>query len=109
MAYTPDKGDIVWLNFNPQAGHEQRGLRPALVITPKEYNKKTNLAICCPITSHVKGYPFEVQINGKKVIGVALADHLKNLDWKAREVKFIEKASSSVLKECINKISALLF
>jgi mRNA interferase MazF len=108
MSYVPDRGDIVWLNFTPQAGHEQRGTRPALIISPKIYNKKTNLALCCPITSNVKGYPFEVVVKGKKIDGVVLSDHLKNLDWKAREIKFIEKASIQVLTECIDKISTLI-
>ena len=108
MSYVPDRGDIVWLNFTPQAGHEQRGTRPALIISPKIYNKKTNLALCCPITSNVKGYPFEVVVKGKKIDGVVLSDHLKNLDWKAREIKFIEKASIQVLTECIDKISTLV-
>lgn len=108
MSYVPDRGDIVWLNFTPQAGHEQRGTRPAIIISPKIYNKKTNLALCCPITSNVKGYPFEVVVKGKKIDGVILSDHLKNLDWKAREIKFIEKASAMVLNECIEKISTLI-
>lgn len=108
MAYIPDRGDIVWLNFTPQAGHEQRGTRPAIIISPKIYNKKTSLAVCCPITSNIKGYPFEVIIKGKKIDGAILSDHLKNLDWKAREIKFIEKASSQVLTECIAKISTLI-
>lgn len=108
MSYVPDRGDIVWLNFTPQAGHEQRGTRPAIIISPKIYNKKTNLALCCPITSNVKGYPFEVVVKGKKIDGVILSDHLKNLDWKAREIKFIEKASQSVLSECIEKLSTLI-
>lgn len=108
MSYVPDRGDIVWLNFTPQAGHEQRGTRPAIIISPKIYNKKTNLALCCPITSNVKGYPFEVVVKGKKIDGVILSDHLKNLDWKAREIKFIEKASAIVLTECIEKISTLI-
>lgn len=108
MSYVPDRGDIVWLNFTPQAGHEQRGTRLALIISPKIYNKKTNLALCCPITSNVKGYPFEVVVKGKKIDGVILSDHLKNLDWRAREIKFIEKASGVVLTECIEKISTLI-
>ena len=108
MSYVPDRGDIVWLNFTPQAGNEQRGTRPAIIISPKIYNKKTNLALCCPITSNVKGYPFEVVVKCKKIDGVILSDHLKNLDWKAREIKFIEKASSLVLTECIEKISTLI-
>ncbi len=107
-AYTPDRGDLIWLNFTPQAGHEQRGLRPAIVISPKAYNKKTGLALCCPITSNVKGYPFEVLVEGKKINGAILSDHLKSLDWKARKAKFIEKSTSASLKECIGKISTLI-
>jgi mRNA interferase MazF len=66
MNYIPNRGDIVWLNFTPQAGHEQMGTRPALVLSPERYNKKTGLAVCCPITSNIKGYPFEVVVSGKK-------------------------------------------
>lgn len=108
MSYIPDRGDIIWLNFTPQAGHEQMGMRPALVLSPEKYNKKTSLAICCPITSNVKGYPFEVLIAGKKINGAILADHLKNLDWKVRKAKFIEKAPKDVIQECLLKISALI-
>ena len=85
----------------------QRGERPAIVISPKNYNQKTNLAICGPITSHQKGYPFEVLIKSKKIDGVALADHLKSLDWKARKAKFIEKAKPKVIAECIEKAMTL--
>lgn len=108
MKYVPQKGDIVWLNFSPQAGHEQKGKRPAIIVSPVEYNKKTGLAVCCPITSNIKGYPFEVLVDGKKINGAILSDHLKNLDWKAREIKFIEKATSAVLEEVISKISVLI-
>lgn len=108
MSYVPSRGDIVWLNFTPQAGHEQMGTRPALVISPEKYNKKTGLAICCPITSNIKGYPFEVGISGKKINGVVLSDHLKNLDWKARKAKFIEKAPKDVIEQCSMKISVLI-
>jgi mRNA interferase MazF len=108
MAYTPDRGDIVWLNFTPQAGHKQKGKRPAIILSPKEYNKKTGLAVCCPITSNVKGYPFEVIVNGKKIDGAVLSDHLKNLDWKARNIKYIEKAHTEVLNEVVEKISVLI-
>ena len=106
--YTPDRGDLVWLNFTPQAGHEQRGQRPAIVISPKSYNKKTKLALCCPVTSNIKGYPFEVLVKARKVKGAILSDHLKNLDWKARKMKFIEKSGSAVLNECLEKISTLI-
>ncbi len=108
MAYVPDRGDLVWLNFSPQAGHEQRGKRPAIIISAKAYNQKTNLAVCCPITSNQKGYPFEVKVDGKKINGVVLSDHLKSLDWKARKIKFIEKSVTSVIEECIQKISAII-
>ncbi len=108
MAYIPNRGDIVWLNFSPQAGHEQRGKRPAIIISPKGYNEKTHLALCCPITSNQKGYPFEVILKGKKIDGVVLADHIKSLDWKARKIKFIEKAQPQEISECIEKIAALV-
>ena len=108
MSYTPNRGDIVWLNFTPQAGHEQTGTRPALILSPERYNKKTGLAVCCPITSNIKGYPFEVAILGKKINGAILSDHLKNLDWKVRKAKFIEKAPKETLKQCLMKISALI-
>jgi mRNA interferase MazF len=108
MSYVPHRGDIVWLNFTPQAGHEQMGTRPALILSPEKYNKKTGLAVCCPITSNIKGYPFEVVVSGKKITGAVLADHLKNLDWKVRKAKFIEKASDSVVSQCSMKISALI-
>ncbi len=108
MSYTPNRGDVVWLNFTPQAGHEEMGTRSALVLSPEKYNKKTGLAVCCQITSNVKGYPFEVNISGKKINGVVLSDHLKNLDWKVRKAKFIEKASKEVIDECSMKISALI-
>ena len=84
-SYVPERGDLVWLQFNPQAGHEQSGLRPALVVSSTTYNEKTGLAIFCPITNQVKGYPFEVKLPaGLKVTGAVLSDHVKNLDWKAR-------------------------
>lgn len=107
--YTPDRGDIVWLNLNPQAGHEQSGLRPALVISPKEYNKRVGLAIFCPITKQIKGYPFEVQVPEElKVIGVILSDQVRNLDWKSRQVKFICKLPPSFVNEVIGKLNALI-
>ena len=108
MAYIPNKGDLIWLDFSPQTGHEQKGKRPAIVLSPKEYNKKTQLALCCPITSNKKGYPFEVILNKQKIKGVILTDHLKNLDWKIRKAKFIEKAKLKTALECLEKIIALL-
>lgn len=108
MNYVPNRGDIVWLNFTPQAGHEQMGTRPALVLSPEKYNKKTGLVVCCPITSNIKGYPFEVIVSGKKINGAVLSDHLKNLDWKVRRAQFIEKAPKEVIEQCAMKISALI-
>jgi mRNA interferase MazF len=106
--YIPSRGDIVWLNFDPQAGHEQKGKRPALVLSPQEYNKKTGLAIFCPITSQIKGYPFEVEINSKKISGAILSDQVKSLDWKIREVEFITAVSKPVVDEVLKKVKLLI-
>ena len=107
-SYTPDSGDIVWLNFTPQAGHEQRGKRPALVISPKIYNEKTSLFICVPITSKVKGYPFEVPIpQDLEVKGVILTDQVKSLDYKVREATFICKLPQHTLQEVKKRIALL--
>jgi mRNA interferase MazF len=109
MAYIPDSGDIVWIMFNPQAGHEQAGHRPALVLSPKAYNGKVGLAILCPITSHVKGYPFEVKIpDGLEVGGAVLSDQVKSLDWKARQAKFSCKLPPSIYNEVVQKLSTLI-
>ena len=108
MTYIPSKGDLIWLNFSPQAGHEQKGKRPAIVISSREYNKKTQFSLCCPITSNRKAYPFEVILKGQNIKGVILADHIKNLDWKTRKAKFIEKAKSKTVLECVEKITLLV-
>jgi len=108
--YIPDRGDLVWLNFSPQSGHEQAGRRPAICLSPKEYNGKTGLAIFCPITSKIKGYPFEVKLpEGLPIKGVILADQIRSLDWRARKAKFIAKAPKEVLEETLNLIGLLLF
>ena len=108
-SYVPDSGDIVWLNFMPQAGHEQRGKRPALVISPKIYNEKTSLFICVPITSKVKGYPFEVALpQGLEVKGVILSDQIKSLDYKVREATFICKLPQHTLQEVKKRIALLI-
>lgn len=107
--YIPDKGDLVWINFTPQSGHEQVGKRPAIIISPKNYNQKTSLCIACPITSKIKGYPFEVAINGKIISGVILVDQIKSLDWKTRDVSFIEKIENDRYKELKEKLHLLLF
>jgi len=107
--YIPDRGDVIWITLNPQAGHEQAGRRPALVISPAAYNSKTDLAILCPITSHVKGYPFEVVIpQGLKVSGAVLSDQIKNLDWTARAAEFICKLPDSIVQEVLKKLSTLI-
>ena len=107
--YAPDRGDFVWLEFNPQAGHEQAGHRPALVISPGAYNRRVGLALCCPITSQVKGYPFEVALPvGLPVAGVVLSDQVKSLDWRARKAKRIGKASAAVIDEVLGKLATLV-
>ncbi len=106
--YVPDKGDIVWLDFDPQAGHEQRGRRPALVISHKTYNEKIGLGILCPITSKEKGYPFEVKVEGKKINGCVLSDQVKSLDWKIREIEFIEKANNEVVDRVVEIIKVII-
>jgi mRNA interferase MazF len=107
--YTPERGDIVWLNFTPQSGHEQAGRRPAIVISPAAYNKKVGLALFCPITSQIKGYPFEVALpKNSKISGVILADQIENLDWKAREVRLIDKLSDEATKKVLNNVRLLI-
>ncbi len=109
MAYIPESGDIVWIMFNPQAGQEQTGHRPALVLSPKAYNGKVGLAILCPITSQVKGYPFEVKIpEGLEVSGAVLSDQVKSLDWKARRAKFSCKLSPTIYNEVVQKLGTLI-
>jgi len=105
--YLPEAGDIVWLHFTPQAGHEQAGHRPALVISPAAYNGRTNLMICCPITTQVKGYPFEVVMAGSRP-SVVLADQVKSLDWVVRKAKYKGKATPTVLADVRTKIIALV-
>ena len=106
--YIPGRGDIVWLNFSPQQGHEQAGLRPALILSPKSYNQNSKLMLACPITSKVKRYPFEVRVRVKKIDGVVLADQIKNLDWSARSILFVEKAPSEVVEQTQEFIESLL-
>lgn len=108
-AYAPERGDIVWLQFDPQSGHEQAGRRPALVISPRLYNRKVGLALFCPITSNVKGYPFEVLIPpGSKAKGVVLSDQIKSLDWRVRRAERLCPAPEGVIEEVTAKILALV-
>lgn len=109
MAYIPERGDAIWLEFNPQAGHEQAGRRPALVLSPQSYNKKVGLIICCPITSKNKGYPFEVMLGDDlDVRGVVLSDQVKSLDWQARKASFITKVPDDVVEDVLAKLNTLL-
>lgn len=109
VKFVPDRGDIVRINFDPQSGHEQAGRRPALVLTPNSYNLKVGLAIFCPITKNIKGYPFEVIIpKGFNVSGVILSDHVKNLDWRARNTKFICKLPPQIVLDVLMKLGVLL-
>jgi mRNA interferase MazF len=105
--YVPARGDIVWLNFDPQAGHEQAGHRPALVLSPERYNRLRGMIICCPLTTRIKGYPFEVAVAGDPP-SVILADQIKSLDWRARRAVRKDRATPQVLAEVDAKIRALL-
>ena len=109
MVYVPERGDVVWITLNPQAGHEQAGRRPAVVLSPAAYNGKVGLAILCPITRQVKGYPFEVQIpRGLAVGGVILADQVKSLDWRAREAELAGRLPVATVVEVLQKLNTLL-
>jgi mRNA interferase MazF len=106
--YVPDEGDIIWMNFTPQSGHEQAGRRPAVVVSSKEYNSRAGLLVCVPVTSQVKGYPFEVVLSGAGASGVALADQIKSLDWQSREAGKKGRATAAEMAEIKAKIKALL-
>jgi len=109
MAYVPRRGDAVWLQFNPQAGSEQAGRRPAVVISPEAYNGRVGLMICCPITNQQKGYPFEVALpDDVGVTGVILSDQVKSLDWRARQADFITALSDDVVEDVLAKLRTLL-
>ena len=107
--YVPERGEIVWLQFDPQSGHEQAGRRPALVISPRAYNGKVGLALLCPVTSQVKGYPFEVPLPpGLDAQGAILSDQLRSLDWRARRAKRIGTVPADVLEDVVARILALV-
>jgi mRNA interferase MazF len=107
--YIPQCGDVVWIDLNPQAGHEQAGRRPAVVLSPKNYNGKTGLAILCPVTSQTKGYPFEVLIpDGLKIAGTILSDQVKSLDWRARNAELICNLPEETISEVLQKLGTLL-
>jgi mRNA interferase MazF len=110
VADAPQRGDVLWIIFDPQAGHEQTGRRPALVLSPQAYNKKVGLAIFCPITSQVKGYPYEVLLPDKLPIkGVILSDQIKSLDWQARGAGFICKLPEATIEAVQAKLKTLLY
>ena len=106
--YVPDAGDIVWLEFDPQAGREQSGHRPALVLSPADYNSKVSLAVCCPLSTQKKGYPFEVLVGSGKSSSVVLSDQIKSFDWRIRKAKFKSKITSTQLRQVRENIKALL-
>ena len=107
--YVPRRGDIVWITLNPQAGHEQSGRRPAVVLSPEIYNAKVGLALLCPLTSRIKGYPWEVAIpEGLPVSGVVLSDQVRSLDWRVRLIEKIDALPHAVVAEIINKLGTLL-
>jgi len=105
----PNRGDLIWVSLNPQAGHEQAGRRPALVLSPVEYNSRVGLALMCPVTGRAKGYPFEVGLpTDLNVTGVILADQIKSLDWRARRAEIACRAPKSVIDEVLGKLNTLL-
>lgn len=107
--FAPNAGDVIWLTFSPAAGHEQAGRRPALVLSPAAYNARVGLAICCPITSRVKGYPFEVELPaGLPVGGAILADRVWSVDWRSRHAELACRAPKDVLPEVMNRLAVLL-
>ena len=106
-AFVPEAGDIVWLHFDPQTGHEQAGHRPAVVLSPASYNNKTSLMLCCPLTTQIKGYPFEVLIAGSRPSAV-LADQVKSLDWRSRKAQSKGKVTSTELAQIRTKAVALI-
>lgn len=109
-AFVPQRGDAIWLDFDPQAGHEQARRRPAIVLSPAQFNQVTGFALVCPITNQEKGYPFEVPIPaGLSVRGVVLADQIRSLDWKARKASLIGKLPAEVVEVVIAKIDAILY
>lgn len=108
-SYVPDAGDLVWLSFSPQAGREQAGRRPALILSPRAYNSKAGLCVVCPVTNRVKGYPFEVGLPERlPVHGVVLSDQVKSADWKERTIEWIAHAPAEVLEQVRSKLKALL-
>jgi mRNA interferase MazF len=110
MKTIPDRGDVILLSFDPTLGHEQAGFRPAVVLSPEYYNKASGLCLVCPITTNIKGYPFEVILDGtKKTMGVALSDQVRSVNWKARNIKIVDRISMTSLATILAKFKPLLF
>jgi mRNA interferase MazF len=110
MRTIPDRGDVILLSFDPTLGHEQAGFRPAVVLSPEYYNKPSGLCLVCPITTNIKGYPFEVILDGtKKTTGVALSDQVRSVDWKARNIKIVDRISMTSFATILAKFKPLLF
>ncbi|MET1250002.1 endoribonuclease MazF [Sporolactobacillus sp. STCC-11] len=110
MTYVPERGDLVFFNFNPQSGHEQAGHRPAIVLSPETFNRATHFALVCPITSQKKGYPFEVDLpQSLSIEGVILTDQLKSLNWHARHFHYKDRAPAHVIDDCLKLIQTILF
>ena len=107
--FIPDRGDLIWLTFNPQTGHEQAGRRPAIVLSPKGYNDKTSLSLVCPITSQVKGYPFEISIpQGVPIQGVILSDQIRSLDWRSRQAEWASSLPEETILKVLDRLKILL-
>lgn len=107
--YVPERGDVVWISLTPQAGHEQAGRRPAVVLSPLAYNGKVGLALLCPLTNRIKGYPYEVLIpSGLPVGGAILADQIKSLDWRVRQAEWVCRLPDEVMDEVLDKLGTLL-
>jgi mRNA interferase MazF len=107
--YIPQRGDLIWLTFNPQAGHEQAGRRPAVILSPSGYNAKTSLALICPVTSQIKGYPFEIAIpQGVPIQGVILSDQIRSLDWRARRAERVGSLPVETIAQILERLKALL-
>ncbi|MBP1970369.1 mRNA interferase MazF [Virgibacillus natechei] len=106
----PKKGDLVYIDFDPQSGYEQAGHRPGIILSPERFNRVTNIAVVCPITSKIKGYPFEVKLpEGLPIFGAVLTDQQKSLDWKSRGLKIIGQAPENTVKKCVNHIHKFIY
>jgi len=106
--FIPNRGDIIWINLNPTKGREQRGLRPALILSPQQYNDKVGMILACPITSKVKGYPFEVVITLRDIDGVILVDQIRSIDWISRPITLIGRCDQAIVEEVQQKLNLLI-